>query len=91
MAAAAGRVARVDAAMQAQARVAAAWATAEPAKRVVTAVRAAVAAVREKRRVKERERGAWVPGSVEAVWTIWARPPWGREERDGRGGWGTKR
>lgn len=61
-------------ARHAHAAVAAACAMAEEEpKRVVTAVRPAVAAVRPKRRVKERERGTCVPGSVDAVWTIWMR------------------
>lgn len=55
-------------ARHAHAAVAAACATpdAEP-NRVVMEVKAAVAAVRAKRRVKERESGMCVPGSVDAV------------------------
>lgn len=67
-AAAAGRVPSVVPARHAHAAVAAACATpdAEP-NRVVMEVKAAVAAVRAKRRVKERESGMCVPGSVDAV------------------------
>lgn len=67
-AAAAGRVPSVVPARHAHAAVAAACATpdAEP-NRVVMEVKAAVAAVRAKRRVKERESGTCVPGSVDAV------------------------
>jgi len=70
MAAAAGSVASVVSARHKQAHVAAAWASAVAEKRVVTAVSAAVADDSAKSRVKDRDSGSWVPGSVEAVWTI---------------------